>query len=290
MKQIPQHHRKRRVLLFFSACLAILWLPALLNPAAVVPPAGKAVDTRVEEPSGNDAVYMAGQLAFRRGNDEEAADLLIRAVRGDWHCLAMMRDNRFQLWISLTPCAENPGLVKPDTSEDPGPEALYRLALVRKNQARQKQMEEGAVRKAGEFFLTRLVRDFSESSWADKAALLLLDDGLCIEDEGYPGCLAWEIQGLETWLSMYNGSDLRSEVLKRTTQSYLELANRYEEPKAWNSPVKAELCRGRAIQMALLLARDYPGSENRNWANETVLQINASGKPYSMVPAGILEQ
>jgi hypothetical protein len=268
-------------MLFIAAALC-LWTPARPATAqnAMAPASPPAVDR----------TYLDGRLAFMQGRDQEAADLLMQAVRTDWHCLAVMRDPRFPAALPDRPCAEVEGLNRPSGGEDPGPEALYRLGLMRKAAAREQKLDEVLVRREGEYFLKRLVKEYQSSAWADDAALLLTEDGCCVVDEGYPSCTAWEIRGYEQWLGDYGASDLRPGVLRKLTSDYRELARRYDEPGAWNDPVKAELCRGHALQLATVLSRERPGTAEAGWGRDTAREIRDSGKAYSMVPRSVMER
>ena len=237
------------------------------------------------DPAFADAIYLKGQKAFREGRDRAAANLVMEAARKDWRCHSVLGDARFAAWLPPTPCSKQPGLKRPGGGEDPGAEALYRLGMIRRNSSIP-GMAGTELRDRGRYFLDRLVSEFKSGAWVDDAALVLVEDGFCIVDEGHPECVAWRIKGYERWLGEYPNSDRRAEVLTEVAQLYLELAKRYEEPSAWNSAVTAELCRGRAMEVARKLASRYYGSRDARWAVDFIRGIKSSGKPYSMAPEG----
>jgi hypothetical protein len=235
------------------------------------------------DPASADAIYLKGQKAFREGRDREAADLVMEAARKDWRCHSMLGDARFAGWLPPTPCSRQPGLKRPEGNEDPGAETLYRLGMIRRNSS---VPEMAGTDPRGRYFLERLVSEFKSGAWADDAALVLVEDGFCIVDEGYPECVAWRIKKYERWLGEYPYSDRRAQVLTEVAKLYLELAKRYDEPSAWTSAVTAELCRGRAMEVARKLASRHYGRSEARWAVDFIGGIKSSGKPYSMAPEG----
>lgn len=218
--------------------------------------------------------YVLGLQALERGEYEQAADLLIEAAREDKDCLVAIAREQDMLPESCEP-AEMPG---PHLGGDPAPFVLYRLAL------HEKAAGGDRLGRAGKYFLERIVRDHAGSPWEDDAALMLIQQGFCLVDAGYPECVEWEIRGYEQWLKDYPLSDRTPEVMLELARDYLELAKRLERDGPWNSPVKAELCRGRAFQLAHLVEKKYPGSGHAETAARLAGSIRDSGRPYSIVP------
>lgn len=275
---------------------AIILAVALFALICAVPPplfpaeskaAGEDQDVPAAAESA-DALFLSGQKAFRDGRDEEAADFIMAAARSDWHCASLLSDPRYTTFLPPTPCSEIMNLKEPESDADPGPEVLYRLAMIRKRAPQQKGLEAMA-RKAGACFLQRLSADFPKSEWADNGALVTVEDGFCLVDEGPPECLAWEIRGYEGWLASFPKSEERPGILKKAAESWLALAGRYDEPAAWRSEIKAELCRGRAIEFAGALLEENPGSREAGWAMDFIAGVKASGKPYSMIPQDLVD-
>jgi len=163
-------------------------------------------------------------------------------------------------------------------------EELYRRALALQAAARVRG-DEARARKAGSDLLRRLAAEHPGSARVDDAALLLIEDGFCLTDAGYPECVGFAIEGYEAFLRAYPYSDRRSRVLRQLVERYLELSSRYEQERPWNSPERAELCRGRALEIAERLAAN-PELADSAWARATAAGIRNSGKPFSIVPGG----
>ncbi len=247
-------------------------------------------ETKDPPPAGpGDALFMEGQRAYARGEDERAAKLLMAAARADWRCLAIMHDARYTRWLPAQPCSRVPALKRPESKGDPGPRALYRLGLMRKNKARERHGELAA-RRAGRYFFARTVEEFPQSYFASEASLVLIDDGRCLVDAGYPDCLALLIGAYEDWLVDFPESAKRPWVVKELAASYLALAAKYEQPSAWESPLLSELFRGRAVEMAGVIVEDHPRAVEAKWAQDFIARIKASGKPFSIVPQGALSK
>lgn len=169
----------------------------------------------------------------------------------------------------------------PPGAADSAAAALYQRALAARAQARAHN-NEAAARKAGVEDLQRLLSEYPNSSSADDAALMLIEDGFCLTDAGFPDCLALTIRGYEAFLAAYPNSDRRPQALKLLAAHYLDLSFRYEQAKPWQSAEKAELCLGRALQLAELLAAG--AGPEAAFGRELAGRIRASGKAFSIVP------
>ncbi len=231
-------------------------------------------------------LFLAGRSAFNQGRDKEAADYLIEASRLDWQCLSVLRDMRYTKWLPVKPCGQNPALRPVGDVEDAASETLYRLALLRRSRARKEGVGEARLRKEGHYFLERLVSEGKGGSPADLGALMLVEDGFCLDGAGYPECKALEIEGYESWLERYPESANAPEVMKRMAERYLELADDFERPEPWRSEARAELCRGKAVVIARRLLKEYPGTTWFKWAEEFIAAVRESGVPFSIVPDG----
>ena len=160
---------------------------------------------------------------------------------------------------------------------------MHQRVLAAKSDARSRQGE-AAARKAGNDDLRRLVAEYPNTGVADDATLRLIEDGFCLTDAGYPDCNAFAIRGYEAFLAAYPYTDRKSYVLKRMAANYLDLSFRYEEDRPWQSAEKAELCLGRALQLAELPAR--PGPEAA-FGRDLAARIRSSGRAFSIVPGDL---
>ena len=120
------------------------------------------------------------------------------------------------------------------------------------------------------------------------ASLIALESGFCVHDAGYPDCLALEIRGYEKWLSQHPRSRLRPAILIKLAETYLELAGRLEQPAPWHHSARAELLRGRALEIAELVLAETNDPESIRWAREFISAIKNSGAAYSSVPNFVL--
>jgi len=231
--------------------------------------------------------FVEGARALARQDDQQAADLIIEAVRADERCLWIMYDPRYTKWLPVTPCQEVTSLGPISVEGDPAPQALYRLAEIRTNRVAERESERAA-KEAGRYFIDRLLAEFPESSFAARAVLDRIGRGGCETDAGYPDCVAEEIKQLEQWRRQYSGAELVPRVSRRTAELYLELARRYEQDRPWRSEIRAELCRGRALEFAEAAAEESASPDGRAWAARFIAGIKASGKPFSIVPPGAL--
>jgi hypothetical protein len=269
---------------FAVAVLALAALSAdATPPAPASPPANEAKSA--------DELFLEGQRALGFGQRERAADLLIAAARKDRRCVDLMFDLRFQSWLPAQGCSEIPGITPAPVTGDPAPCVLDRLGLLMKERARQDRPDDAiALRRAGGDYFQRAVAEFPDSPWAGDAALQLLADGDCLTDAGFPDCTMFRIKGYEQWLSTYAKSPRRFGAIKLAAESYLELAGRYEQDRPWHSPLRAELCRGRALELSAMIAAEGPRSEEALWAGPFIAAIKASGKPFSIVPASAVSE
>jgi hypothetical protein len=229
-----------------------------------------------------DEIYKKGIMAFYRGNHESAASHLVETAQLDWRCLAVYRDPRWQKNPPTGSCVNQSGLKKPLTEEDPAPEALFRLGMIQKK-ITTKEVEAGR-KKNYRYYLDRVIYEYPGNEFTDNASLAVMEDFFCEDDAGYPDCVKMEIKLYEEWLTKFPRSDVKDEVYKKAAESYLELAGKYEEKEAWNSPAKAELCRGRAIQYAAQINIENKTGSLSEWSKEFVKNIIGSEKPYTIVP------
>jgi hypothetical protein len=230
-----------------------------------------------------DQWYEEGLRAFAAGDDYNAVRLLTAVAAADPACLAVLADPRFEKNLPAGPCRAVAAVGWPAPIGDPAAYPLYRVAELRKAQA-ERRGGEMARRKAGEEQLRQLIAEHSASPLTDNAALVLVEDGFCLADVGYPECIAWTIKGYEGWLKAYPYSDQKPRVLKTLAERYLILADRLDQPKPWHSPERAELCRGRALELAQAVAETDPDSELSAWAEGFIARIRFSGQPFSTVP------
>lgn len=233
-----------------------------------------------------DQLFRDGVKAFQDGNDERAAEFLIAAARKDPACAAVFQDPRWEKSLPPTSCpAAEPSALS--AAGDPAALVLLRLAAIRKQEAREKGGEPLA-RKAGKYFLVQAAEKFGGSSDADRAALMLTRDGLCLQSAGYKECLEWEIKNYERFLRERPSSPLLPELLEKVAEDYWALADKYAAAAPWHSAEKAELCRGQALQLANHLAANFPETEPGRWALSFADAIKTSDRPYSIVPSSAL--
>jgi hypothetical protein len=254
-------------------------------PAANAPAAGGDQGASGSPPDSRaDDWFLAGQQAFNFGQEERAAELLMAAARGDSRCVDLLFDERYLSWLPREKCSEIISLKPAGVSGDRAPCMLYRLGMLQKR-AREKEGEL-AVRRAGRYYLRRAVSEFPDNVWAGEAALQLLEDGRCLTDAGYPDCAVFLLKGYEEWLSKYSESSRRFEVLKKAAENYMVLAQKYEEDRPWQSAMRSELCRGRALELAQVVVEDGPASPQSGWADQFIRQVKSSGQRFSILPAG----
>ncbi len=237
--------------------------------------------------------YKEGVKAFRSGDDERAAQVLVKAARLDWRVGAVLSDPRWKGSLPKEDLGKLSGLDKSPPSVDTASRVLYRLGIIRRNQAQQSGQslsvtEKARVKRSGVYYFEKVVNEYGNSPETDDAALELIKAGLCVRESGFPACTAWSIKSHEGWLKEYGYSPLREKVIKRLAGLYLELADKLEEDAPWNSSAKAELCRGKALELASVLDRPGSGRRLRDWAGKFTKRIKTSGKAYSLMPSELL--
>jgi len=180
---------------------------------------------------------------------------------------------------SPAPAAAHAAIPAPGATDQ-----LFTLALATAD-AGGRGGKRNAAHRAGIEQLRQLLRDHPQNGNAHLAALAVIEDGRCETDAGYPDCAAWAIRNYELFLQAYPYSSRRSYVLKQLATNYLDLSFRFEEDKPWQSAEKAELCLGRALQFAELLAArpDPEAAFGRDMAG----RIRTSGKAFSIVPGNL---
>ncbi len=250
----------------------------------------KTADKKTAAPE-ND--YRKGARAFKTGDDEKAAEFLIEAARSDWRARAVLSSPAWKESLPAVDLDELKGLRKADFGPSVASRVLYRLGTIRKKQARKviKPIDEpakGRIEKAGVYYFARIVKEHNNSPQADDAALALVESGLCVKDSKCPACTSWSIRSYEQWLQEYSYSPDRDRVIKKLARLYLELAGKLEGPEPWQSKQKAELCRGKALELASLLTDRKTDRGLRVWAERFRKDIRDSGKPYSTIPSSLL--
>jgi len=222
--------------------------------------------------------YKKGAEAFYAGNHENAARLLVTAARTDPACRETILNAENML---PQECGERPGH---SIYGDPASEVLYRLALLEKEMAE----NEVEIRSAGNHYLDLIISHHKGSPWEDDAAFLLMQGELCLVNVGYPACIELSIRKREEWLNTYLSSERADEVLIGLAESYIELGEEYEREAPWHSDIKAEICRGRAVEIAELLITGH-GARTAQWAKDFIADIRKSGTSFSTVPSAALD-
>ncbi|MFO8058071.1 MAG: hypothetical protein R6V10_12310 [bacterium] len=273
---------------------ALLFLALFeLFPTVAGETSSKRESSKPARPEKAPDYYKEGIKAFRRGDDERAAALLVKAARRDWRARAVLSDPRWKAGLPEEPLSGLSGLKKQGRGSVSASAVLYRLGTIRKTKARERWEDasvagEARIKRAGCYFFEKVVKEHGGSAEDDDAALRLVEASLCVKSSAYPACTAWSIRRHEGWLEEYSYSKLRSRVMKKLADLYLDLADRLEEPAPWRSRKKAELCRGKAISLASVLARDRSDRNLARWAERFIKEIKSSGKAYSTVPSSLL--
>lgn len=237
--------------------------------------------------------YLKGVRAFKAGDDEKAAEYLMEAARRDWRVRAVLSAPRWKDSLPEADLEEINGLRETNFGTHQASRFLYRLGTVRQKKARKtiKPIDDrakGRIKKAGVYYFELIVKEHNNSPQADDAALALVESGLCVKNSKCPSCTSWAIRSYEKWLQAYSYSPDRDRVIKKLAGLYLELAGRLEVPAPWQSKQKAELCRGKALELASLLTDRQTNRGLREWAEKFSKDIRDSGKPYSTTPSSLL--
>lgn len=234
----------------------------------------------------NNVLYAEGVQAFRAGKDMEAAKLLIQAARQSPGCLAVFEDSSMESLPEVCPETGNSRSVY-----DPAPMVMYRLGIIRWRKETQELERKDILRKNqhSRLLLEDLIRNHPGSPYADDAALLLLEDGLCHTDAGFPDCVMLAISKYESFLATFPASDKIPYALLKISESYLVLAELYGpcrsdktcNERPWENKARAELFLGQARAASMRILRDHPGSSQVVTAREILDKIES----HTLTPA-----
>jgi hypothetical protein len=226
-------------------------------------------------------LFARGREDFERGDDDAAADYFLMAARKNPGCTLGFAQDASSL---PTGCGDPAG------PSIPLSRMLYRLGTIRRDRVKSGPASSpGRVMRAGAAFFQKAVEEGEDDVFRARAGLALVEAGLCMEDAGCPDCAIWAIESYEKWLKEYPRARERDEVTLRLAELYLDLAGRFEEQgRPWFNRAKAELGRGRALELAAGLVERPTDPATLGRARVLAQTIADSGKPHSIVPASAI--
>jgi len=233
--------------------------------------------------------YLKGIELFRAGDDLKAIEAFSVSAQNSKACLAIFRDQALSAFPELAcDAVKNP----PEPAiEDLKSVVWFQAARIRWEEESAKLNAAGRPERGhhDRSLLNEFLRRWPGSEFADRAALILLEDGFCQTWADYPDCGIIEAAGYENLLADYPGTRLREEIELKAAKAYCRMAWLWLYGQGQHSDRWSELFRGQSLGMARRLKKSSDQKIGKSARELEQKLINDFPRPIAPIPARVLD-
>jgi len=216
--------------------------------------------------------YQKGLELFSAGQEREAIAQFVIAAEKSQTCEKIFASPKLENLPSW-PCDLKPG--KPVKNENLEPLVWFQVANIKWNQESEKLKSLGKPERGHHdrsLFQEFLAR-WPDSSFAARAALILMEDGFCVTWAGFPDCGMIEVQGYEELLKHYPGSEMREEIELKRAKVYYQMAWLWQNGAGVKSDRWSDLFRSQSLEIVRRL-KQSPNQQIKQETDELEQKLN----------------